>query len=82
MRQKTPHPRELKAKAHKLFGGSSPAGKREQPGSPTAGENGADDHHRPAAEGIDKARNGLDGHHEYEGNNEESEEVGKKYITF
>ncbi len=49
MRQKTPHPKELKAKAHKLFGASGKA-KPQNDEEPAAPQNGDHHHHHPAEE--------------------------------
>ena len=87
MRQKTPHPKELKAKAHKLFGDrsrdrSAAATDGDATGGETNGANGIaapDDVPTAAANGIGNgSANHVGGD---EDNNEESEEVSVSVIN-
>lgn len=83
VRQKTPHPKELKAKAHKLFGSrdrsnaSASAAAADDDGGTTGGEtNGANGIDPAAASATNGIGNGSANHvGGEEDNNEESEEV-------
>ena len=88
MRQKTPHPKELKAKAHKLFGDrsrdrSAAATDGDATGGETNGANGiAAPDDVPTAVAANGIGNGSANHvGGDEDNNEESEEVSVSVIN-